>query len=187
MRNLSLSYGLKIGASLQFRLGFSIAILTALPAFAAVPLNDKELNNNYLTNRSLPAQLDVAQYQRVLDFKNPQAITTTFVPVTGLSTLTYLLNERDRKDILNASSTYKNAWTFGENGALNFDSEPYSLRWEGNFTDILGIGSSGDYYFNDSSGSYEINNIQGKVVFYVSFPKGTEEAAQFRRSNRVFN
>ncbi|TXJ10645.1 MAG: hypothetical protein E6Q25_00260 [Acinetobacter sp.] len=49
------------------------------------------------------------------------------------------------------------------NFATNFGSEFYSYRWEGNLKDIWDVNQHYRVFYNDYLGTYELNNLQGRV------------------------
>lgn len=49
------------------------------------------------------------------------------------------------------------------NFTQNFGSEFYSYRWQGNLNDIWDKNQHYRVFYNDYSGEYELNNVQGRV------------------------
>ncbi|GAA5014869.1 hypothetical protein GCM10023206_25410 [Acinetobacter puyangensis] len=50
-----------------------------------------------------------------------------------------------------------------ENSTQDFGSESYSYRWAGNYQDIYDVNKSGQVFFNQQSGYYELSNVRGLV------------------------
>lgn len=49
------------------------------------------------------------------------------------------------------------------NFTTNFGSEFYSYRWQGNLEDIWDTNQHYRVFYNNYSGEYELNNVQGRV------------------------
>ncbi len=53
------------------------------------------------------------------------------------------------------------------NKTLEFGSEAYSLLWSGNAQYVIDLEQYSNTTFSNSTGQYEINNVQGKVIIDV--------------------
>jgi hypothetical protein len=152
---------------------------------AATQMNDQELDQKYLKDDGALTKIDVQQVYRQTVLKDINKILLTFIPVDGLSTLTFLLNDNDRQQLANLG-VFKFSDSFGEFASYEFGSEPYSYRWAGNYDRIYDLARFNNFYYNNNTGNYEIDgNIRGRVDLEIStFDDGRR--LSFYRNNYVF-
>lgn len=147
---------------------------------AAIPLNDQELDQKFLKGEERVTQTDVEEIYRQTQSKNIDQLLMTLIPINGVSTLTFILNDKDRKRLQN-SAEFKFSNSFGEVASYEFGSEPYSYRWAGNHDQIYDLSKFQNFYYNTYTGAYELDgNIKGRVDLEVSVYDDDRRATYFR-------
>lgn len=154
-------------------------------ALAVVPLNDQELDQKFLKADERITRVDVEQVYRQTQSKNIDQLLLTLIPIEGLSALTFILNDNERKQLIN-STEFKFSNSFGELASYEFGSEPYSYRWAGNYDQIFDLPKFQNFYYNTFTGSYELDsNIKGRIDLDVSV-YNDDRRTTFHRSRYVF-
>ena len=180
--------------------GAGIALLVSTASYAATPLNDIELTNNFLQNNIPVSQLALDQLQsagptpeqteqQLQAIDQNDRINNVFadlVRATGISNIQVSLNKKDREINYTTNNPLFGLDILNEIAVNDFGSEPFSWRWTGNFNQIFDLSQINSIYFDHSTGSYELNNIQGIVEIEASTHQGNEESRKFRRDYHVF-
>lgn len=180
--------------------GVGIALLLSTASYAATPLDDVELNNNFLQNNIPVSQLALDQLQnagptpeqteqQLEAIDQNTRINNVFanlVQATGISNIQVSLSKKDREVNFTTSNPLFGIDILNEIAVNDFGSEPFSFRWAGNFTQMFDLSQINSIYFDHSTGSYELNNIQGIVEIEASTYQGNEESRKFRRDYHVF-
>ncbi|ONG40552.1 hypothetical protein BKE30_07320 [Alkanindiges hydrocarboniclasticus] len=175
-------------------------MLLSTASYAATPLDDVELNNNFLQNNIPVSQLALDQLQnagptpeqteqQLEAIDQNTRINNVFanlVQATGISNIQVSLNKKDREVNFTTSNPLFGIDILNEIAVNDFGSEPFSFRWAGNFTQMFDLSQINSLYFDHSTGSYELNNIQGIVEIEASTYQGNEESRKFRRDYHVF-
>lgn len=181
-------------------IGCSVVLCSAL-SHAAIPLNDRELNNNFLQNElSIPsltlsqvratsgtafvdskAQLDSIEQRRQL-----ATGVRDLVRETSLTNVKVSLDKQDRDLVQAGSSSLLGLDILNEIKANELGSERYSYRWSGNMNRIYDLSQFNNLYYDQTTGDYELTGIKGFVEIEAYTFQGNEDSKQFRRAIRVF-
>lgn len=178
----------------------TFALLMSSASHAATPLDDMELNNNFLKNNIPVSQLALDQLQsanptpeqteqQLKDIDQNTRINNVFtnlVQATGISNVKVSLNKKDREVNFTTNNPLFGIDILNEIAINDLGSEPYSFRWSGNFDQVFDLSQIKGIYFDHATGSYEFENIQGIVEIEASTHSGNEESRKFRRDYHVF-
>ncbi|XID75613.1 hypothetical protein ACF3NA_03490 [Alkanindiges sp. WGS2144] len=195
MRKLSKKYNTyKVNA-----VSAGVVLLLSSALHAATPLNDMELNDNFLHNEIAVPQLALERLQnpapiaeaeqqlQVID--QNERINNVFadlVKASGISNVHLSLDKKDREVNYTTNNPLFGLEILNQIAMGDFGSEPFSFRWHGNYHQIFDLSQISGIYFDHSTGSYEIENVRGKVEFEVSSYEGNEAGRKFRREIHVF-
>lgn len=174
-----------VQGGLTYVLGAGMLLASAF-AFAATPLNDQELDKNFVSG-GVPSDPSGAVFKQIVTLADAKPAPLAVVAGDGPETLFGVLDNQQNKYVLATTNPYVGTGSFGEVATANFGSEFYSYRWAKNFDQIYSPSSFQYYYFNTVSGYMEVDhNIHGRVdVEAVSYTGNRREA--FYRSSYVFN
>lgn len=178
----------------------SITLLISTASNAATPLDDMELNNNFLKNNIPVSQLALNQLQatgptpaqteqQLKDIDQNDRINNVFANLvrnTGISNIQVSLSKKDREVNFTTNNPLFGIDILNEIAINDLGSEPFSFRWAGNFTQVFDLSQIKGIYFDHSTGSYEFENIRGIVEIEASTHSGNEETRKFRREYHVF-
>lgn len=226
--NLSSTFIAKVSG---FLLGASTPLILSSMAFAAIPINDTELTNNFLSNdvsisKIASAQLvqndylnqelerkqlkNIAAKSSVIPDNLESTVEKSFVLVgsDGAMDASEPSNINDvKKTIANVVKAKKIANSIdtldnNERKTILISNEPlFALdilkeialkdtssdlyRIDGKKTISYDLSTVNGYYYNNSTGSYEFNNVTGIVELYVEL-YDDDRGYNFRRLNYVF-
>ena len=214
----------------RFLLGASVTLILSSMAFAAVPINDTELTNNFLSNdvsisKIASAQLIQSDYLNQ-GFEEKQlkdiATKTTAIPdnldptvqksfalvsdeggeagestniieikkiiadvvkAKKISNSIDTLDNNERKTILINNEPLFALDILKEISLKDINSDLY--RVNGKKSISYDLSTINGYGYNNSTGSYELNNITGIVELYVEI-YDDDRGYNFRRLNYVF-
>jgi hypothetical protein len=186
-------------AKQQFTLGCSLVLCSVL-SHAAIPLNDRELNNNFLQNDLSIPTLTLSQIQTpVVSAADPKAQLDSMeqrrqlatgvrdlVRETSLANVKVSLDKRERDLVLSGSSSLLGLDILNEIKTNELGSERYSYRWSGNMNRIYDLSQFNNLYFDQMTGDYELTGIKGFVEIEAYTFEGNEDSQRFRRAIRVF-
>lgn len=182
----------------RFLLGASVTLILLSMAFAAVPLTDKELTDNFFKNDIIISDVDYAQVplktaiirhtEENVRFRSDDSIRIEQVfidPVKINSNTTDTLDNRTRKQMIFNNNMLGFFNILNEN-YLN-DSSISSYKLDGKKLSVTyDLSKVNDLYFNDVTGNYELNNISGVVELTIEPLTNSDRASNFRRLNYVF-
>lgn len=185
----------------QRQLAFaSMALLISGLSTAATPLADSELTNSFLNNKINAAQLVSTQtiqldnLERQLEAKQfqlkpeglPQAQTLLidFSKTHALSNTLDSIDHKTRKQTISDNSILSFFGILNDLALNNIDSKNYRLTDDG-LSLSYDLSEVKVLHYDNSTGSYEVQNIRGIVEIYVE-PYSDDRSAQFRRANYVF-
>lgn len=181
-------------------MGAAIALLLSSTAYAVTPLDDIELNNNFLQNDIAISQLALDQLQNAAPTSQQTEqqleaidqndrinnVFANLVQAAGITNVQISLNKKDREVNLTTNNPLFGFDILNGIAVNEFGAEPFSWRWTGNFHQIFDLRRINSIYFDTSTGSYELNNVQGIVEIEASSYQGNEESRRFRRTTHVF-
>lgn len=214
----------------RFLLGTSASLILSSIAFAAVPINDTELTNNFLSNdvsisKIASAQLIQNEYlNQEFEEKQLKDIATKSTPIPDkldptveqsfalvsdqgveasestnvieikkiiadvvkakkISNSIDTLDNNERKTIVINNEPLFALDILKEIALKDVNSDLYRINGKKNIS--YDLSTINGYYYNNSTGSYEINNITGIVEIYVEL-YDDDRGYNFRRSNYVF-
>lgn len=185
-------------AKQQFALGCSLVLCSVL-SHAAIPLNDRELNNNFLQNDLSIPTLTLSQIQTpVVSAADPKAQLDSMeqrrqlatgvrdlVRETSLANVKVSLDKRERDLVLSGSSSLLSLDILNEIKTNELGSERYSYRWTGNMNRVYDLSQFTNLFFDQATGDYELSGVQG-VVEIEAYTFEGNEIQRFRRATRVF-
>lgn len=173
----------EVPRQLKHHLKYAIGVLLVCAAplvMAATPLNDQELDKNYLKGESVSAK-SLQSFQKMLNLNDIKQLLVTFIPLDEVSSLFFVLNSQENKSLLSNINPYMSSNSFGEVATYNFGTEFYSYRWAGNYDDIFDLASVQHYYYNGVTGSVELDsNIKGNVDIEATLFTGDKGTTLFR-------
>lgn len=179
----------KLQQQMQASLKGALGVLTLLFSTwltAATPLNDQELDKNFVTG-GVPSDPSGAVFKQIVTLADIKPSPLAIIPVNDLTALFSLLDNQQNKLIEKGGNPYWDGNSFGEIASYGFGSEFYSYRWADNYNQIYNPANFQYYYFNTVSGYMEIdNNIRGRVEIEGSIHAGNKTTQSFR-SSYVFN
>lgn len=214
----------------RFLLGASVTLILSSMAFAAVPINDTELTNNFLSNdvsisKIASAQLiqndylnqefeekqlkDIATKSTAIPDNLDPTVQKSFVLVSDeggeavespniieikkiiadvvkakkISNSIDTLDNNERKTILINNEPLFALDILKEISLKDVNSDLY--RVNGKKSISYDLSTINGYDYNNSTGSYELNNITGIVELYVEL-YSDDRGYNFRRLNYVF-
>ncbi len=169
-----------IRTALRYILG-TLTLTASILACAAVPLNDQELDKNFVTG-GVPSDPSGAVFKQIVTLADIKPSPLAIIPIDDLTTLFSVLDNQQNKYVLSTTNPYSAATSFGEVASYNFGSEFYSYRWADNYDKIYDPGNFQYYYFNTVSGYMEVDgNIHGRVDVEATLYSG-DRTSTFRSS-----
>lgn len=180
--------------------GATIALLLTTVSHAATLLDDMELNNKFLQNNIPVSPLALGQLQGAAPTPEQTAqqleaidqngrinnVFTSLVKAKAISNIQVSLDKKDRAVNYTTNNPLFGIDILNEIAIDDLGSEPFSFRWAGNLNQVFDLSQINSIYFDQSTGSYELNNIQGIVEIETSVHDGNEESKKFRRDYHVF-
>ena len=164
------------------------AVMLAASAFtfAATPLNDQELDKNFVSG-GVPSDPSGKVFKQIVSLADIKPSPLAIIPIDDLTALFGVLDDHPNQLVVNSANPFKDSISFGEMAASNFGSEFYSYRWAENYDQIYSPSNFQYFYFNTISGHMEIDdNIHGHVEVEGTVRSGNRTAPLFR-SSYVFN
>lgn len=178
-----LQHGVQGG--LKYILGAAMLMASAF-AFAATPLNDQELDTNFVSG-GVPNDPSGKVFKQIVSLADVKPSPLAIIPIDDLTALFGVLDNQQSQITVNATDPFKGTTSFGEMAASNFGSEFYSFRWAENFDRMYNPSNFQYYYFNTASGYMEVdNNIHGRVDVEAVTYSGDRRETLYR-SSYVFN
>ena len=124
-----------VQSGLKYVLGAVVMAVSAF-AFAATPLNDQELDKNFVSG-GVPSDPNGAVFKQIVTLADIKPSPLAVIPIDDLTTLFGILDDQQNKYSLTTTNPYTlTASSFGEVATANFGSEFYSYRWARNFDQI---------------------------------------------------
>lgn len=166
--------------------GILAAVMLSVSALAsaAIPLNDQELDKNFVTGE-LANDPTGAVFGQIVTLSDKKPSPLALSPVDDLSSLVAILDSQQTRLMMSMDNPYMDASSFGEVAMHDFGSEFYSYRWAKNFDDIFTPSRVQYFYFNSISGYMEIdNNIKGTVEVEAIARSGNRERPLFQSTYR---
>lgn len=162
--------------------GAATALLLCTASYAVTPLDDRELNNNFLQNNIPLPQLVLDRLQSAGPIaKQPgqQPVATVqnnrinnvfanLAQAAGISNFQVSLNKKGQEANYSANNALFGIGILNEIAVKALDSDLSSSRWSGKFSQVIDLSQIDSIHFDHATGGYEVNNIQGIIKIEVS-------------------